>query len=60
MDGFPALCIDASRNQADINFYVKYSVQNAIENRKLLPTERVTADLQQAVVDSLCNGADRM
>lgn len=60
MKGFPALCIDASRNRADIVQYVQHSVQRAINKRKLLPTERMTADVQQAIVDSLCNGADGM
>lgn len=60
MDGFPALCIDATRNQGDIVQYVQHSVQRAIDKRKLLPTERVTASVKQAIVDSLCNGADGM
>lgn len=60
MNGYPALCIDASRNQADIVHYVQHSVQGAIDKRKLLPTEPMTADVQQAIVDSLCNGADGM
>ena len=46
MRGFPALCIDASQNQADIVHYVQYSVQRAIDRKKLLPTERVTDDVQ--------------
>lgn len=60
MRGFPALCIDASQNQADIVHYVQYSVQRAIDRKKLLPTERVTIDVHKAIVDSLCNGADGM
>lgn len=60
MNGVPALCIDASRNQADIVQYVQHSVQRAIDKRKLLPTERMTVNIKQAIVDSLCNGADGM
>lgn len=60
MKGFPALCIDASRNHTDITQYVQHSVQRAVDERKLLPTERMTADVQNAIVDSLCNGADGM
>lgn len=60
MKGFPALCIDASRNHTDITQYVQHSVQRAVDKRKLLPTERMTADVQNAIVDSLCNGADGM
>lgn len=57
MSGVPALCIDASRNQADVVQYVQHSVQLAVKKRKLLP---ITADVQQTIVDSLCNGADGM
>nr|POF13582.1 vegetative incompatibility protein het-e-1 [Quercus suber] len=60
MNGYPALCIDASRNQADINRFVAESVQKAIENRKLLPTEKVSPDLKQRIEQSLCSGAARM
>ena len=60
MEGYPALCIDASCNQADINYYVQYSVKNAIDKRKLLPTEGVANDLQQKIEDSLCHGAAGM
>ncbi|KAK5128139.1 hypothetical protein LTR08_004175 [Meristemomyces frigidus] len=60
MHGYPALCIDASQNQADIDHYVQYSVKNAIERKKLLPTERVNRDLQQRIEESLCNGAAGM
>ena len=60
MNGYPALCIDASKNQADIDHYVQYSVKNAIERKKLLPTEKVDRDLQQRIEESLCNGAAGM
>lgn len=60
MDGYPALCVDASRNQADIDQYVRHSVMNSIKRKKLLPTERVDKDLQRKIEESLCSGAAGM
>nr|POE77558.1 ankyrin-3 [Quercus suber] len=60
MKGFPAICIDASQNQTDVERYVRYSVRNAIERKKLLPTENVTEDLQRRIEDSLRKSAKGM
>ncbi|KAM0714686.1 hypothetical protein Q7P37_009703 [Cladosporium fusiforme] len=60
MQGFPGLCIDATRNGADIGHYVQYSVANAIRRKRLLPTEQVDTGLRKKIEDSLRNGADGM
>lgn len=60
MEDYPALCIDASRNRADIDHYIRHSVKSAISKRKLLPTERISKDLQEKIEDSLRSGAAGM
>lgn len=60
MRGHPALCIDASRNGADIDRYVHDSVVKAIQKKKLLPTECVDTELQNKIEDRLRKGAAGM
>lgn len=60
MDGFPALYIDASRNQEDISRFVVSEVDNAIKKKKLLTTENVSTDLREQIIRSLCDGASGM
>jgi hypothetical protein len=60
MKSFPAVSIDATRNHADIDYYVKSSVRDAIDRGTLLPTEKVGYDLQTQIEDSLRHGAQGM
>lgn len=57
MIGCPAVCIDASQNKEDIDYYIQYSVEKVIKEGRLLPTERVDDDLQQKISQSLSRGA---
>lgn len=57
---YPQVHINASRNQEDIELYVQVKVDEAIRKRRLLPSERVTADLEQEIKESLRKGAKGM
>lgn len=60
MNGYPAVCIDASQNKEDIEYYIRHSVQKVIEENKLLTTERIDGDLQRRIEESLSRGAAGM
>ncbi|KJX98386.1 hypothetical protein TI39_contig414g00007 [Zymoseptoria brevis] len=60
MNVYPAVAIDASRNQADVDLYVRRSVRTAIEKNKLLRTEKVDKDFEDKIVNSSAGRLERL
>jgi len=54
------LCIDASRNQEDVELYVDVKVSDAISRKRLLSGEKVTNDLRKDIERCLKSGANGM